>query len=45
MRFINLNGRRPNQVWLRKAQVLLQSLNAAANDAARKQVIEANQWY
>ena len=43
MRFINLNGRRPSQKWLRKAQSLLQSLNAAADDATRKQLIETNQ--
>jgi hypothetical protein len=43
MRFINLNGRRPNQAWLRKARGLLQGLNAAADDTARKQLIEANQ--
>lgn len=43
MRFINLNGRRPNQKWLRKAQRLLVELNAAADDTGRKQVIDANQ--
>lgn len=43
MRFINLNGRRPSQTWLRKAQRLLAALNAAADEAGRKQVIDANQ--
>jgi len=43
MRFVNLSGRSPNQAWLRKAQRLLRELNAAADDVARKQIIEANQ--
>jgi hypothetical protein len=43
MRFINLNGRTPNQTWLRKAQRTLQKLNAAADNTARKQLIAANE--
>ena len=45
MRFINLNGRSPNQAWLRKSHRLLQTLNAAADDAARSKIIEDNKEF
>lgn len=43
MRFINMNGRTPSQKWRRKAKRLLDELDAAADEAARKQIIEDNE--
>ncbi len=38
-----MNGRTPSQKWLRKAQRLLQDLNVAADDNARKKIIKSNE--
>jgi hypothetical protein len=43
MRFINMNGRAPNQKWLGKARRLLNELNTAPNDAARRTIIADNE--
>lgn len=43
MRFINMQGRAPNQKWLRKARHLLQELNVAPDEAARKTIITDNE--
>jgi uncharacterized protein (TIGR02646 family) len=43
MRFINLNGRIPNKVWLAKAKRLSKLLDKAADQDARQKIIDDNQ--
>jgi hypothetical protein len=43
MRFINMNGRAPSQSWLRKAQHILDDLNAAFDETARQKIIKDNE--
>jgi len=43
MRFVNLNGRAPNNNWLRKAKRLLKQLDAAPDLDARKTIIKDNE--
>ncbi len=42
MRFINLDGKRPNKAWLAKAKALSDRLDAAGTKAARDKLIEDN---
>ena len=43
MRFINLDGRTPNQAWIKRANRLLKQLNEAVDEDARKALIEKHQ--
>jgi hypothetical protein len=43
MRFINLDGRQPNRDWQQNADHLLQQLNDAADESARKRIIRDNE--
>ncbi|MCK9391373.1 MAG: hypothetical protein WCW53_02155 [Syntrophales bacterium] len=43
MRFINLDGRQPKKAWIRNADRLLQKLNDAADESARKKIIKDNE--